>query len=144
MFRRLIYILIASLTFSLGLIVTQAYQGFVKRIVRVRPLLVAQELPATPTQSWLKPPRAQSEYQPGVVAIYFTTDVDGKVIEAYVIEGDPSVAQQGVEAASRLRFPRRKHDERLISTAGCVVYKFSGGRRIVLDLEVGDAIGCPN
>jgi hypothetical protein len=83
-----------------------------------------------------------SGHLPGVVAVYFVTDSEGRVVEAWPLSGDPEFHQRAVEAAHGNKYPRRKYRGRTISSAGIIIYKFVGERRLILDSNVGPAIGC--
>lgn len=147
MLHRLLYILIALFTFIIGVAVSDTYQTFlnhgfspIRRILRIESSLAATASSTSITQVDTQPKIAEIEYTPGIVGIYFITNVDGQVTDAYAVSGDPALYRQGVEAAYQMRFSRRKYRGHPISTAGLVVYKYSGGRRITLELHKGHAV----
>ena len=151
MIRRPLYILIACLTFMMGALGADTYQTFathgfapVRRIFSLRPQLVAIAPLEYSAPLYIPPTPHAGEYTAGIVAIYFETDAAGQVDYVHGVTADPAFYQQGVAAAYRMNLPRRKYRGQPISSAGLVIYKFVNGRRIVLDLEIGKAIGCPN
>ena len=151
MICRLLYILVALFTFIIGALAADTYQTFVthglspvRRIFRLKPRPVASAPSEHPARIDIQPMAKAGEYTAGLVAIYFKTDVDGQVDYVHAITADPVFYQQGVAAAYQMRFPRRKYRGQPVSSAGLVMYKFVNGRRIVLDLDIGKAIECPN
>ena len=151
MLHRLVYILITLLTFSIGVMMSDIYQTFVnhgfspiQRIICVEPPLAVNETSKSPIQIDAEPKSVERAYTPGIVGIYFVTNMDGQVNTAYAVSGDPAFYQQGVEATYPMRFSRRKYRGHPIPTAGLIVYKFSGGKRIILELHTGHAVVCGN
>jgi len=75
-----------------------------------------------------------------IVAVYFRTDLDGRVDYASVKSGDSAYYDRAVAAAKKLKFSRRRYRGQLISTAGIVVYKFVGERAIIMEMHKGRAV----
>jgi hypothetical protein len=147
MLRRLLYPLIALITFSSGAFISDAYQTFInhgfstiRRILRIESSVAANVPVELVSQIDAGLKTTKRKYTPGIVVIYFRTDLDGQVNYVSAMSGDPAFYQQGIEAAYQMRFSRRKYRGHPISTAGLIVYKFSGKRRIILELHKGYAV----
>ena len=145
MLHRLLYILIALLTFSIGAAMSDTYQTFVKhgfspirRILRIESPLAAKVASELSVDADME--ITEREYTPGIVVIHFKTDVDGRVNRASAMSGDPTFYQQSIEAAYQMRFSRRRYRGYRVGTAGLVVYGFTGERRMLLEVHKGPAV----
>jgi hypothetical protein len=73
------------------------------------------------------------------VVVYFKTNLDGHVVETHAVAGDTTFYERAVEAAYKMKFSRRRYRGHPIPTSGIVVYKFVGGRPVIIELHKGPA-----
>ena len=152
MIRLVLHILIALLTFTVGLLTWDIHQAFanhgfapIRRIFRVKaqPLseVISKPLARLSPHPSVEPsPLAGSTTTPDVVLVRFTTDLRGRVKDASAMSGDQVFHQRAVEGAYRMRFRRRRYRGYRVGTTGIIVYGFTGGRRVLREVHEGPAV----